>query len=126
MSQYVDGNTKSFTAGAAIAVNVRVKLASGKLAAAGVADKELGTLLDASFADGDVRSVRLRNSSGTTKYIAASAIAVGADVYTAASGKVNDTAASTSYLLGTALEAATADGDVIEVLPHTLVGAATA
>lgn len=126
MSQYVDGNTKSFTAGAAIAANLRVKLASGVLAAAGVADKELGTLLDASFASGDMRTVRLRNCSGTTKYVAAGAIAVGADVYTAASGKVNDTAASTSYLLGTALEEATADGDVIEVLPHTLVGAATA
>lgn len=126
MSQYVDGNTKSFEAGAAIAANLRVKLASGKLAVAGVADKDLGTLLDASFADGDMRSVRLRTANGTTKYVAASAITAGADVYTAASGKVNDTAASTSYLLGTALEAATADGDVIEVLPHLLVGEATA
>lgn len=125
MSQVHSGDM-SFTAGAAIAKHLRVKLASGVLAAAGVADKELGTALNASFASGDLITVSLRNSSGTKKMIAAGAIAVGADVYTAASGKVNDTAATTSYLLGTALEAAAADGDVIEVLPHLLVGAATA
>lgn len=125
MSQTHSGNM-TFTAGAAIAANLRVKLSSGKLAVAGVADKELGTLLGATFADLDLGTVSLRNEPGTKKMVAAGAIALGADVYTAASGKVNDTAASTSYLLGTALEAATADGDVIEVLPHLLVGEATA
>lgn len=126
MSQYVDTSERTFEAGAAIAENLRVKLASGVLAVAGIADRELGTMFNASFASGDKVAVRLRTTNGTTKFVAAGAIAVGADVYTAASGKVNDVAASTSYLLGTALEAAAADGDVIEVLRHVLVGAAVA
>jgi hypothetical protein len=37
-------------------------------------------------------------------------------MYTEANGKVQDTAAQTSFQLGTALEAAGADGDIIEVL----------
>ena len=116
MAEYVESNFKSFTAGAAIAQPLRVTLSGGKLAAAGITDKELGTLRDASFADGDVRAVHLRTANGTCKMIASEAIAVGAAVYTAASGKCSDTAASTSYLIGTALTEATADGDVIEVL----------
>ena len=44
------------------------------------------------------------------------ALAAGATVYTEASGKVQDTAQATAFQVGTALEAATADGDVIEVL----------
>lgn len=119
MSQFVDTGSKTFTAGAAIAKDLRVTLTSGKLAVAGLAVKEIGTLEEASFADLDVRSVRLRTAAGTTKMVAAGAIAVGAEVHTAASGKVNDTATATSYLVGTALEAASADGDVIEVLRNS-------
>lgn len=116
MSQSVMGPMRSFTCGGAIAQFARVKLSSGKLAAAGVADKDLGTLLEASFADGDVRAVLLRTAEGTAKCIAAGAIAAGAAVSTAASGKVNDTAATGSFIFGDALEAAAADGDIIEVL----------
>lgn len=119
MSQYVETGTKAFTAGAAIAANLRVKLSSGKLAAAGLADKEIGTIVDASFADLDIRNVRLRTAQGTVKMVAAGAIAAGDPVYTAASGKCNDTAASTAYLIGTALEAAGADGDTIEILRNS-------
>jgi hypothetical protein len=48
--------------------------------------------------------------------VAIEASAVGAILYTEANGKVQDTAASTSFQVGVALEAAGADGDVIEVL----------
>lgn len=117
MSQFVETPTKTFTAGAAIAKYLRVKLSSGKLAASGATDDDLGQIEDASFADLDVRSVRLRTAPGTCKMVAAGAITAGARVYQAASGKIDDTV--TGKLVGTALEAATADGDVIEVLRHS-------
>ena len=119
MSQQVAGPCRAFTAGAAIAQFLRVKLSSGKLAAAGLADKELGTMEEASVADLDVRSVRLRTAEGTCKMVAAGAVTLGAAVYTAASGKIDDVATATGFLIGTALEAATADGDVIEVLRNS-------
>ena len=114
MSQYVECGAKSFEAGAAIGANLRVVLSSGVLAAAGATDSELGTLLDASFASGDMRTVRLTSAQGTTKMVAAGAISLNADVWGAASGKINDVA--NGNYIGKALEAATADGDVIEVL----------
>lgn len=114
MSQYVDTNEKTFVAGAAIAKGLRVKLSAGKLAAAGIADDWIGTMVNASFADGDVVAVRLRTANGTTKFVAAGAVTAGARVYAAASGKVDDTIST--ELIGIALEAAGADGDFFEVM----------
>lgn len=114
MSQYVKAPCRQFTAGAAIAKYLRVKLSSGTLAAAGAADVELGTMENASLAANDVVSVRLRTAEGTQKMVASEAMSAGASVYGAASGKVGDTA--NGNYIGTALEASTADGDVIEVL----------
>lgn len=119
MSQYVETACKAFTAGAALAKYSRVKLASGVLAEAGLAEKEIGTLEQASFAAGDVVAVRLTSAQGTCKMIAIEAIAEAAAVYTETDGKIQDTAQATSFLIGTALEAATADGDVIEVLRNS-------
>ena len=113
MSQFVDGQSKTFTAGAAIAQHLRVKLSSSKLAAAGATDLEVGTLESASFADLDVRSVRLRTAAGTTKMVAAGAISADADVWGAAGGKINDVA--NGNYIGKALGAASGDGSVIEV-----------
>ena len=116
MSQQNDTGVKTFEAGAAIAIHTRVKIASGVLAAAGIADKDIGVTAAASFASGDKVPVILRSKQGTHKAIAAAAITAGAEVYTAASGKVS-VSASTAYLRGIALEAAGADGDVIEIMP---------
>jgi predicted RecA/RadA family phage recombinase len=117
MSQCVDGQTKTFVADEAIAINLRVKLDSdGKVTVAGLADKEIGTAVTPAFAAGDRVTVRLRTAAGTHKMIAVEALAVGATLYTEAAGKVQDTAASTAFQVGVALEAAAADGDVIEVL----------
>lgn len=113
MSQFVETPTRKFTAGAAIARHLRVTLTAGKLAAAGNTTVELGTLVDASFADLDVRAVRLRNAQGTCKMVAVDAITLGNPVYAAASGKIS---ASGSVLIGKALEASTADNDIIEIL----------
>jgi hypothetical protein len=114
MSQYVETPTRAFTAGAAIAQFLRVKLSAGKLAAAGASDISLGVLQEAALADLDIRAVRLRTAQGTTKMVASEAISAGASVYAAASGKI---AATGTVYEGIALEAAGADGDVIEVLP---------
>ena len=117
MSQFVDTNTHTFEADGAIAKHARVVLeADGKVVTAGITNKEVGTALQEAFAAGDLIAVKLRTGAGTHKMIAVEAVAVGAALYTEASGKVQDTAASTSFALGTALEAATADGDIIEVL----------
>lgn len=117
MSQQVDTNTKTFVCDEAIAQFARVKLDSdGRVTAAGLADKEIGTACTETFAAGEPVSVKLRTAAGTHKMIAVEALAVGAVVYTEASGKVQDTAAATAYIVGTALQAASADGDIIEVL----------
>lgn len=114
MSQFVDGQTRQFTAGAAIGQFLRVVESSGVIAVAGASTPAYGTMEDPAVAAGDVVAVRLRTASGTRKMVASEAIAANAPVYAAASGKV---AANGSILEGTALEAASADGDVIEVLP---------
>lgn len=117
MSQFVDANTKAFVADEAIAQHLRVKLDSdGRVTVAGLADKEIGTAMTVAYAAGDTITVKLRSGAGTHKMVAIEAIAAGATVYTEANGKVQDTAAQTAFQLGTALEAATNDGDVIEVL----------
>lgn len=120
MGQYVDGNVKSFEADEAIPQYSRVKLDSdGKITVAGLTDKDIGTAREAAFAAGDVIGVRLRTAAGTHKMIASEALAAGATVYTETAGKVQDTAQATSFQVGQALEAAGADGDVIEVLYNT-------
>ena len=116
MSQYVDSNTKAFTAAGTIKQYARVTLGSGgTITEAGLAVKDIGTAMEPAVS-GETIAVKLRSGSGTHKMIAIEALAIGATLYTEADGKVQDTAASTSFQLGTALEAATADGDIIEVL----------
>ncbi len=116
MSQYVDSNTKAFTSAGTIKQYARVTLGSGgTITEAGLAVKDIGTAMEPAVS-GDVISVRLRTANGTHKMLAAEAVAAGATLYTEAAGKVQDTAETTAFQIGTALEAATADGDVIEVL----------
>lgn len=117
MSQYVDTNTKTFVADEAIAKNLRVKLDSdGRVTIAGLADKEIGTAVTSADAAGDFITVRLRSATGTHKAVAVEALAAGATIYTEAGGKVQDTAQASAFQIGTAIDAATADGDVIEIL----------
>lgn len=117
MAQFVNTRTRTFTAGAAIGKYIRVKLSSGKLAAAGIGDDWIGYLESASFADGDKRSVILRNAQGTIPMVANAAIALGAAINTAANGKCDDATTSGFQRIGVALEVAGAQNDIIEVLP---------
>lgn len=72
---------------------------------------------------GDDIGVALYSKQGTFEAKADGAIAVDDDVYTAASGKVTDSPADGAIRIGIARTAATADGDIIEVMP-TGIGAA--
>ena len=120
MSQFVDTKTKTFPADAAIGQYLRVHLSSGQVTLSGATDQDIGTTRNATFAAAEPVAVCLVSGQGTEKMVAAAAISENAKVYGAASGKISSTQATGAFLRGIALEAASADGDVIEVLP--LVG----
>ena len=107
MAEMVDGNTKTFTASTAVAKHARVVLdaTTGKVDAAVITDREIGTALTEAFADGDRIAVKLRSASGTHKMIAVAAIARNATCFTAAAGKVNVSAA-TAFEVGINISAA--------------------
>ncbi|MCC9655290.1 capsid cement protein [Rhodopirellula halodulae] len=112
---YNDNGTKTFEADAAIAQYARVILeADGKIVTAGIAQIGDGIAMREAFAAGDSIPVKLWNSAGTFKMIAGEAFAAGADLYTEVSGKVQDTAASTSFKFAKAFQAASSDGSIIE------------
>jgi len=123
--QYVTTPTKSFLNGAtAIDKYLRVKVSSSVLAAAGATDAEIG-VTSARVEASEHGSVILRTAQGTCPMVASGAVSAWAAVYTAASGKVSATEASGAYQIGVAMEAATADGDIIEVLRDAHVDLAT-
>lgn len=115
MTSHVETNTRGFpTGGTAIARHLRVKLSAGVLAVAGIADEDIGTIEYDVFTSSTEASVRLKSATGTRKMVAAGAFSAGAVLYAAASGKVDDVV--TAQRVGIALGAATAAGDIIEVL----------
>ena len=98
----------------------KVGSAAGNIAICGAADVPIGVITDEGEADDDI-NVRLLNSgSGTVLMVASAAIAQGALLEPAASGRVATAATGTSgthHLCGRALTAASGAGDVIEVDP---------
>ena len=125
MSQQYDSGTKTFVADAAIAQFARVIFESdGRVVTAGLTQVGDGIAQTAAFAAGDAIAVKLWNSGGTFKMRASEALAVGATLYTETDGEVQDTAQATSVPFAQALEAATADGDIIECLLLPYRGAA--
>jgi len=122
MSQFFESPTRPDTAAGAIAQHLRVKT-TGALVVATATDVEIGTM-DTPATEAGPCTVRLRTAEGTRKMVANGAITKNNPVYAAAGGKV---AATGSVFSGTAMEAATADNDVIEVLPgpNTDVAAST-
>lgn len=115
---YTDQSVKTFVASAALGQFLRVTYGSsgtaGQMILAGAAVAELGVTDLPSYAALDDIPVRLRTAQGTQQFVASGAIALGATVRCAAGGKI--TSSGTDPIIGTALEAATADGDIIEVL----------
>ena len=122
MSQQIEGNTKTFTTAEALNAFCRVKLdSSADVVYADAGEDWIGTTEEYAASGADV-AVRLRSASGTRKMLVAGAVSIGDIVYGADDGEIDD--APTGEAVGRALEAATADGDIIEIL--TVVGASQA
>ncbi|MCP5006933.1 MAG: DUF2190 family protein [Planctomycetes bacterium] len=98
-----------------------VKLSSGTavLNTATATDEPIG-VNDYYVADGYEASIMTLSEDGTLEMTAAGVISLDADVFAAADGKVQalPTDGGTYRRIGTCMEAATADGVIIEVLPY--------
>jgi len=114
MTQMVETACKSYIASEAITQYLRVKSSSGQAAIAGATDNDIGVADREAFAANEVIPVRLRTAQGTCKMVAAGAITQEAIVYGAAGGKISATVNSNP--VGIALEAASDDNSVIEVI----------
>lgn len=118
MASHIEGPVGSFEAAGAIGLFLRVKdNGSGQLVVAVAADGPsvcIGQTEQQTFAAGDIVGVRLRNAPGTAKMVAKEAITANAPVFADVEGKIGLTGANPA--VGQALEAAAADGDIIEVL----------
>jgi len=112
MSQFVETATRADTAAGAVGKYLRVKT-TGAVAVAGALDQAFGTMNVECLAAGPC-TVRLKGAPGTRKMVAAAAVTSGAFVYGAASGKISSVA--NGNVVGIALEAATANNDIIEVM----------
>lgn len=114
MSQQNVEGLKSFIATAAVSRFRRVKLssASGTYVEHAGADSDFIGVAQNYAALGEQVTVALRGAGRTFKCVAAAAVTVGAVIYGAASGYVDDAVSGTA--IGVALEVATATGDVIE------------
>ncbi|HEX7860065.1 MAG TPA: capsid cement protein [Verrucomicrobiae bacterium] len=98
----------------------KVGSASDRIAVCGASDIPIGVISDEAAAVGDSVSVSLLGSSrGTVRMVASAAIVQGALLEPAASGRVATlgAGAGTHHVVGRALDAAGAAGDVIEVDP---------
>lgn len=108
-------------AGAALSAYRLVKGSAGEAVynTAAATDRPIGTTQYA-VASGDDVAVKPLNAPGTHQMVASAAISQHADVFAAADGKISALpAAAGDYLrIGQALEAAAADGDIIQVLPY--------
>jgi len=90
------------------------------IAANGASDRPLGICTDEAAAAEDPVNVNLLGSAKETqKVVASEAIAYDVDVFTAASGKVQTepVVAGTYYKVGRSMQAASTDGDVMEIDP---------
>jgi len=114
MASQNDTGFLTITAGAARAAFLRVYNSSGTWTTADATHGAIGVQQVPSLATTDKVAIKCCNAPGTVKMTANEAITAGANVYAAAAGKV----ASTGTIIeGQTLEAAGADGDIIEVVP---------
>jgi hypothetical protein len=120
MAQEVQGKIRSFSAGAALLEHRLVRM-DGSTAetvnypAATAGNFVVGATCERPIASGEKGPIRMFNAGGTVRLTAAGAITANAVVYVSgAAGKIDDTANGAA--IGIALKAATADGDVIEVM----------
>lgn len=116
-----NNSPKAFSVGSGGVVRKRlVKLSSGSvvLNTATASNEPIGVALSTEAQYGSV-SVALLNAVGTVEIEAGNVVANGATVYAGANGKVVGAGDVTgnARIIGTALEAASGDGAIIEILP---------
>lgn len=113
MASFNNDNQRTFKTTEAIDANLRVTPdANGEIAKSGAGDLNTIGVTAQDAKSGDVVAVRLRSTSGTCKGVAAGAIAAGARVEGATTGRFQTLAAGAA--VGVALNAAAAAGDVFE------------
>lgn len=110
----IESPFKTFTSGEALAEKRRVKISGSTVVYADAGETGIGVTEFAVLNDEDV-TIRLDNAGGTMEMTAAGIIAAGAVFYAAADGKISTT--QNGEQIGTAITAATDDGDIIEVMP---------
>jgi hypothetical protein len=122
MTQENRTGVRTFTAGAALGVYLRVKLdATQQAVLAGVDEAGIGTV-EVGVANAEQVSVRLWDNPGTRKVVCAGAVVAGAQLFGAAGGKVDD-ATTGGPVLYIALTAGSGNGSIIEAIPiHQSVG----
>lgn len=102
--------------GGALAKYLRVLWSGTALTAAGATEVEIGTLAD-TVLSGDLKAAVIpRSIGGSRKYVAAGDFAIGANIYGAASGCVDQDTGGGEVPIGIALEAASGAGSIVEVL----------
>lgn len=112
----MSGQTSSpitWTTGEAIATFRRVKLSGSTVIYADAGEVGIGVAQEA-VASGGVACIETWCRGGTYKVTAAGAFSAGATLYGAADGKVDDVVVGSP--IGYAGEAATADGDIVEMI----------
>lgn len=119
----------TFTANGTLTEKMRVKITAAsattpaQVEAAGAGEQHIG-ITETAAADTTLVAVRMRAAGGTQEAMAAGAFAVGATLYGAAAGKVDD--ASSGTAIGIAKQAATADGDIVEIVEQTVISTTAA
>jgi hypothetical protein len=118
-----EGRTTRYAQAAITAKGILVKqgTAANQVTPCGANDLPLALALDAAVQDDTVPIALLGATPGTLVAIASEAITQGEEVFTAASGKLQDlpVGAGTYYSVGYAYTAASGDNVEFEIIPHT-------
>lgn len=115
MQLHNDSGVRTFVAGEDLTENLLVYLsAANEVSICGASDQPIG-VARTTVASGDLVGVFLLSKQGTITCTAGAAITVNAPVMPIAGGKVDDLAAGKP--IGVALQAASGDGVLVEVLP---------
>jgi len=118
MSQFTTATVKTYKAGAvAIPQGTMVKFDSdGTVIAATAGTDVIIGVAEQATAIGGQCPVILRSGQGTCKVVASTTVSVGAKLTATTSGQAVTTTTDKDEIVGVALEAATAQGDLIEVM----------
>lgn len=124
MSQQNETPFLTFAASGAIKQFQRVVIGAGRtVSVAGLTEVGDG-VATRDAADGELVTIRHFSAGGSFQFIASEAFDGGSILYTESDGEVQDTAQATSLPFAKAVDAATADGDIVECVLLAYRGAA--